>query len=599
MKLLTSAFSTRVGQRLLLSLLIASLTITMTTLAWILALDYNQGKTNVTNNLSRLEESYRSSLAISLWNFDEQQLMAQMQGFLNFEGIEYVVLRSKDFGDLESGTPLTEPDFDYQFDLIHSNASQSIHLGKIEIQGSFAHVRQTVLKHGVQLAAVQLITTLVIAIVLMLLIHLHITRHLQHLGNWARSFSIARPDNKPYLRRNRRKGRKDELDTLVEAFEWMQQTIVSDTTQQEIATQALSYTHEQLNMAIENTELGYGKYRVKEGKLEINRNFCQQLRITQSELDQLENPLHRILERIQGDQAETQRERIYQLLQGRVRRVRGDFRVLKFNGQDGYLEISFHAFSFHNNQPEEVIICCSDRTSEMNGRIQLQELSARMEASLRSQREDFQHELLEKTNKLNRVEREQARVSQRLASLQHRRIFETLEALLNSASEAVIQCRQCDNNSQNQAHQLTLAHRALALIASADQQPFDLVLHIRKQLEQALGNELVKVRSQFPRTLIITSNAAVIDYILDQLVVYPAQQLGLKAEQLSLGLELQDQLLIMRLAWQDDSHHLDTLFPFPSRELCADLSEMELRGNLQFEEANGLLSAVITIDLDG
>ncbi|MDO6806605.1 hypothetical protein Q4595_29370, partial [Wenyingzhuangia sp. 1_MG-2023] len=78
-------------------------------------------------------------------------------------------------------------------------------------------------------------------------------------------------------------------------------------------------------------------------------------------------------------------------LQGRIKRVQGKFSILKFNGQEGVFDISFQAIRFHNNRPNEVLICSVDHTSEYYAHKQLQDLNLRMEASLRQQQDEFQH----------------------------------------------------------------------------------------------------------------------------------------------------------------------------------------------------------------
>ena len=591
MNWLSSVFSTRVGQRLLLSLLLASFAITFTTFAWILVDDYWRGKQRVLHNVQKLEDSYRSSLSISLWNFDEQQLLAQMQGFLHFDGIEYVELKSDSLGNLTTGVELAQPDFRHSFELYGQQGSSQMLLGRIELTGSFRHVRFEVWQRAVQLAVVQLVKTLIISFVLLLLIHYRITRHLQHLGRWATGFSISNPSSQPKLLRPTidDPDRGDELDDLAMAFERMQQTIISDITQQEIATKKLAYTHEQLNLAIENTDLGYASYRVKESTLTINHNFCRQLRTTTEQINQLEHPLHAILERLEGDEAEAHKERIYQLLQGRLRRVRGVFPITKFNGQSGSFDISFHAFSFHDNKPEEVIICCSDRTAEMHANEQLQQLGNRMELTLRQQREDFQHEILDKSNRLARMEREKQLIQQRLQALKKRRIFQTLAQLLT------------DQGTQQRSIDLDLARTTVQLAASSERTSFDLVGEIRQLLEDLWGNETASSLSdcRMPRTLIITTNLAVTRFILEQLVRCPALRLELSPEALGIELSLTGTQLSIAIAWRHSHCGPDQLFPFPFQEFCSDLSEMELEGNLRFGQVEDLSSAVVTIDLDG
>ncbi|MDP2607503.1 MULTISPECIES: hypothetical protein [unclassified Oceanobacter] len=582
----SAAFATRIGRRLLSYLLLANFLIATLSYGWMLIDDYQHGTQRLQNNLVKLEDSYHDSLVISLWNFNSEQLRTQLKGMLNFDGVEYIMVDSTDFGYVETGLKPNKVDIRHQFNLYYEDQDNNrTFLATLTILGSYAQLYQQLETRALNMLLVLLCQTITISLVLLLLIHHLITRHIRSLSEWANAFSIQTPDHPVTLehRTTNTMHKQDELDALASAIEKMRLSLLNDMHLRDQARMELEDTHNHLNMAIENTTMGFCRYLVREDHMETNRNFCYQLRTDQETLNGMENPLHAILERMNSDTSAEQRERIYQLLQGRIKRVQGKFSILKFNGQEGVFDISFQAIRFHNNRPNEVLICSVDHTSEYYAHKQLQDLNLRMEASLRQQQDEFQHMAMVQSSDLERLQRECDHLRHQVTNRQRPSLLALVAPTLEQASQAT---------EPALAIPLALATRSFNVLTGPAKQSVDLVQFIQHHLSQSR----LSVALTTPLSLIIDVKLVLIEFLLDHLLVIPAKDNAIDP---ALTLSLQEQALTLTVVL---GSHADKPLPLLwtplLRNICEEIVNMEINGHILWSDDQSSVTAVIKLQLE-
>jgi HAMP domain-containing protein len=581
----SAAFGTRIGRQLLSYLLLANFLITMLSYGWMLIDDYQRGTQRLQNNLLKLEASYENSLAISLWNFDAEQLRTQLEGMLNFDGVEYIAIDSADFGYIETGLKPGEIDIRHQFEVYYEEKGNQTFLATLTILGSYEQLRQQLETRAFNMLLVQLCQTIAISLILLLLIHHLITRHIRSLSDWARTFSIQTPDHPVALQHRSRVApeKRDELDALAFAIEQMRQSLLSDMQLRDQARIELEDTHNHLNMAIENTTMGFCRYLVREDRMETNRNFCYQLRTDQEALNRIDNPLHAILERLNSDTGVEQRERVYQLLQGRIKRVQGKFSLLKFNGQEGVFDISFQAIRFHNNRPEEVLICSVDHTAEHYARKQLQELNLRMETALRQQQDEFQHLGMVQSSDLDRLRRECDHLRHQMANRQRPSLLSLVTPSLETAEKAA---------EPTLAAPLKVTIHAFNVLTGPAKQSVDLVKFIQRHLARAKSTAALTT----PLSLIIDVKLALIEFLLEHLLIKPSKQSNIIP---ALTLALHNQTLSMTVALRAGTQpppHAP--WPLLLQGICEEIVDMEINGHILWTDDSSCFTATIKLNLE-
>jgi PAS domain-containing protein len=582
------ALSSRTGRYLLLRTLWISFAITLVMFGYILATDYVRGQQQILDNLAQIETSYSSSLSRSLWNFDAQQVVTQMNGMLNFPGVQYVQITSRDLGELQVGTRPSHPDVTHQFALQFVNAGQQVALGQATIYGSYSDLYAELRDKALQILLIQLLKTLTISLLLLSLIHQLITRHLVSLANWASHFGLDRLDQLPDI--GQRSDLPDELSSLVSAIRQMQNDLRQDIQERERAEQEVRDTRNHLSIAIENSAMGFCRYNTGTNYLEVNSHFCQQLRISQEDLLKLESPLSAIIDRIEGSAGIEQRERINQLLQGRVQRIHGEVTLRKFNEQQGIFDITIQTVSYQDNRPQEILICSIDKTREHLAIQQVQELSLSVSNRQTRENDHYQRELHLVKAAYERLKRDYERFKINHSHDSYSRFMEFLARELNP--ENIL------HPSLISQRNIAATHSGLLLIADHKQEDFDLAISLQRWV-QTNRHRFREICPRIPYSLIINSNSALFLFLLDHLT-HPD----------NLGYDPKTSRLMVSAALVQRNLQLQVTLDHPScprnkqagegylADLCEQLIRIKNQGLMNRDNTTEQTQFTITIALD-
>lgn len=586
------AITSNTGRFLLTRVLWMSFAITLFMFAYIIASDYEHGVDEIHKGLVQIENSYQPSLSRSLWNFDSEQVITQLDGILNFPGIQYVLVESRDLGNLQAGERPPEPELKHQFSLTYVGENQLTSLGRVTILGTYDHLYQELESKALRILAVQAVKTFTISMLLLLLIHQTITRHLQTLSEWATNFSLHKLDQTPDLGVN--DSLPSELENLVSAIGIMHNTLQEDIREREQAEQQIRDTRSHLSLAIENTALGFCRYNTGTNRLEANNHFCNQLRTSKEVLEHMPSPLVNLIDRIEGNMAAEQKERINQLLQGRIQRVQGEFVIRKFNGQDGYFDITLQTIRYQDNRPEEILICSVDKTREHQSMIKVDELIQMNEHNLHRAQQSHQQQLHLLQSAYERLKRDFERCKL------NRDVDEYIHflKLLGERIGTDLLCPQ-DTDSKRSLH---ATREMLQLLIDTGKQDFDLVTEIRQWHRRYLAdNTAVPLELVIPYSLILQCRPDAFSWLLGTLMsnannrhddsMKPVLEVKLKGHVLELTLHR----IVSSEVPVVDTHHREYL-----TLLCHHFVNLKMHGNLDyFEDRNTRMGSYrVTISLD-
>lgn len=489
--------------------------------------DYQRGTTQIRANLEQIENSYKPSLSDSVWTYDDSQLKAQLHGILNFEGVTQATVISSEMGTLSSGNPTSRVDLTYRFKLEHRESTRVVELGEVLIKASFAPVIDELRQKALNTMVIEFLKTLAFSLSLVFIFHHLVTRHLQDLADWAEQMNLSSLNAFPKL--NRSDQVRDELNSLAEAITQMCETLLEETAKQENSRRAIEDAKNQLSLAIENASIGFCRYIASEKTIIPNGHFCRQLRITEQQLKDLEDSLQELMARMEETTNSEQKERIRQLLQGRIQRVQGNIHFRKFNEQEGVFHITFQSISYKDYRPDELMICCLDKTSEYNAEQLSRELGLSMENRIREGTEHLENELNVQNATLKRVRRELEKAD--LILNNHYR--DSLLSLLANNVRENVSSQSHPTSDQKKPDQTPLEKtaRCLELMAETDNQSIDIVKLVQNRIEK-LAIPLTNVRTEMPFTLVMNETPGFFDFLFEQLLgplpgcpSGPAQQL--------------------------------------------------------------------------
>lgn len=209
--------------RLLVTILITSTLITSIMIIIQLYAEYHSDVGLIKQRMHQIKESYRSSIAISVWNFDRKQYETQLDGILHFQDIVYTEIRSLDDQlILSRGSAPAARYIREEVDLVTTDFSRAVQPGKLVIVASLQRVYDNLFYRGMVILLTQGIKTFVISFVILFSFYWMVTRYLYHIADYARQIDI---NSNEKLKINRNNNHQDELDYIVFAINDMKEKI--------------------------------------------------------------------------------------------------------------------------------------------------------------------------------------------------------------------------------------------------------------------------------------------------------------------------------------------------------------------------------------
>lgn len=253
---------------------IASLALSALIAIAIVVWTYQQQTQAFENQLSDIETGYLDSIAISLWNFDDEQLQTQLQAILNLDSISYVHL--SDFSQLRIA--LGEQPASQQLERLHVQHQKNI-IGELLIGFDQAAVLATAKRMALISVLSQLLSLLLLASLLGGVVHQLITRRIKAMADEVQQ-RIQYNDHRPLSVRPSQQ--LDEIDTLVLAFNSLSAQNNHELEQRILAQQALERVNQELEQRVtERTE------HLQSTVNELNQTL-NELHATQSKLIEAE-----------------------------------------------------------------------------------------------------------------------------------------------------------------------------------------------------------------------------------------------------------------------------------------------------------------------
>ena len=503
-------YSTALGRQLLTYVLAFSFVITLLSLLYILYSDYRRGLHQYNENLVQIENSYQKSLSYSLWNFDANQIDAQLHGILNFPGVVYTYIENNDEVLYSSGNVYNHVDQRYQFDLRYQTPGEDYNLGTLHISLDYSQLHQELTEQTVNILITQFIKTFTISLFLLFIVHQVITRRLYALADWAQHFSLDNPRG-PVLKTRR----TDEISAVNQAIHQMLMRMRQDIDEQHRAHQQLEHTRNQLTIAVDNAGIGFCTYDADKDMLDSNGHFAGHLATTEFELESLRHPINELIDRIHGPDAVQQRERINQLLIGRLSRVHDLIWIQDFQEEPRYLEITLQASRYRDTRPAEIMICSVDRTQEQNAMKQSRELTLSLENKVTARTEALYNEQLRSKATIRKLEQDLERLQSHYSSNAQQEINQLLLKLLQQVEP--------DTEPRHQVCLQAFMEYLTVSELSPDGGSIDLAQLIRQWSEEKCPASH-RPQLNMPFSLIIEENQRVISFLLNHLLLRRHQQ---------------------------------------------------------------------------
>ena len=242
----------RIGQKLMLYILLFSLLITAVGTGVRLYFEYDHDVESIHANLELLESSHLPGIINSLWITDDHLLAIQLEGMLNLPDMQRIEIRDGAEVLHAVGTPQSESIIERSIPLTYVYNDRDVHLGELHVVASLEGARARVRDRVLGILSIQAVMTLLVAVFIFFIFNQLVGRHIISMATLAESIRFKSIGQPLHLNRRSDPKRPDELDQLVASFNRMRENLIRDIAVREQAKEALR-EQERFISAIANT----------------------------------------------------------------------------------------------------------------------------------------------------------------------------------------------------------------------------------------------------------------------------------------------------------------------------------------------------------
>ncbi|TCK04892.1 ATP-binding protein [Marinobacterium mangrovicola] len=239
--------------RILKYFLLFSVTLALLSTAAQFYFDYAEEKAKIEERLEFIASSNVQGLEKSLWNLDRDQVELLLQGILNFPDVNTVSLSSTDWpedivlGDLSSLDNSEARRDRFPLTYISANGEPPRDLGSLTVFHNMPAISQRLAHSALEIFAYQSLLILFNAIVLLIIVHLKVTRYLERMASYTRRLGQAGAGNEPLVLTQKRSDTpSDEIDEVVNAINEMRLAVLEDNRRRDEAERELLFNRDQL-----------------------------------------------------------------------------------------------------------------------------------------------------------------------------------------------------------------------------------------------------------------------------------------------------------------------------------------------------------------
>ncbi len=210
------------AKRLIVSILLFSSVITLLATSVQLYRDYTNDIKTIETAFDQIEKGHRQTIANSLWVSDFEQLEVQLQGILDFPGMQYLEIVNDGERLIALGKRPDSRIVARSYPIAYQFRGHSVHLGDFNAVADLDAVYDRLYEKVFIILSSQALKTFLVSFFILFLFYLLVGRHLDTLARSARGLSLNSLGTPITLQRQKRvKEPPDELDAVVDALNAM------------------------------------------------------------------------------------------------------------------------------------------------------------------------------------------------------------------------------------------------------------------------------------------------------------------------------------------------------------------------------------------
>lgn len=218
--------------------------------------DYRKEAANLTRQTDYIASSHLDGIRKSLWDLNHEQIKLQLKGILNFSNVETVALHTNHWEeDIVVGNPdvLKEKESTgTKFLIYYPNSGKPDRLlGQLTVYYDLQAIKTGLFHTAIQIGLYQVLMVVITGLILLVIVHLMVTRHLEFMALYTRQASTGNLERPLELPFRKAKNPPDEIDEVVYSINEMRQAILEDISHRDKIQEELRYHRDQLQRRVQ------------------------------------------------------------------------------------------------------------------------------------------------------------------------------------------------------------------------------------------------------------------------------------------------------------------------------------------------------------
>jgi PAS domain S-box-containing protein len=237
-RILRTDVSGRLGRKLLVWIVLGSILFMMLGTVVQLTIDYRKDREIMLLQLEQIRTSRLSSLTNALWHLDEVQILVQLEGVLDLRDMMYAEVVTPEGISFFRGQRADEKNLIVRkFPLQYKALDRIDHIGTLIVAVDKSALQRRLLDKILIIVITQGVQILLVAVLIVFIFYLLVTRHLRRMAVYTSSLTIDRLQEPLCL--DKSSSKPDEIDIVVRAFNDMRENLLKDIKQREVAEKKL------------------------------------------------------------------------------------------------------------------------------------------------------------------------------------------------------------------------------------------------------------------------------------------------------------------------------------------------------------------------
>ena len=201
--------------------------------------DYENEVNKVNDSFIQFEKTVLKQLSFSLWQMDDAQLKIQLEAALKLKGVVYIEIIEKNKSLVKVGISQIDDFKEMKFDLKYNSSDISSKLGNVVVQVSYKNIINDLSNNVVNLVVGELVKFLVLGLLLLIIVHQLIIKHLIKMADYTNKIDIDHLDKPLKLNKKIDKRNQDVIDNVADSINQMRKKLLVDIEQMEVVQEKL------------------------------------------------------------------------------------------------------------------------------------------------------------------------------------------------------------------------------------------------------------------------------------------------------------------------------------------------------------------------